>query len=104
MAFPGIRTFDGDILNWSRSVANVLNNVLRGKINSTGSVTLQTSATSTTVNNPLCGINSTILLSPINATAAGVIATTSVVAGDGDFVITHGSAGSTRTFRYAILG
>ena len=102
--FLGLKVFTGNIAEWARSVVLVVNGLLGGKINSVGSVTLTVSDTTTTVPNAFCSVGSVVLLTPVNSAAAGVIASTYVTAGTGSFVITHTSTGSTRNFRYAILG
>jgi hypothetical protein len=54
-----------------RSVAEIVNNLVEGKSNNTGSITLATgNATTTTINDERIGFNSIILLTPIS-TAAG---------------------------------
>jgi hypothetical protein len=54
-----------------RSVAEIVNNLVEGKSNNTGSITLATgNATTTTISDERIGYNSIILLTPIS-TAAG---------------------------------
>ena len=54
-----------------REVAEVVNNLVEGKSNNTGTVTLETSgATSTTINDERIGRNSVILLMPTNKESA----------------------------------
>ena len=68
-----------------------------------GSVTLNASATTTTVTSTSCFSTSVVLLSPQTPDAANDMATTSVVPGAGSFVITHANnARVDRTFRYVI--
>ena len=47
-----------------RQVAEVVNRILEGGINSTGSVTLQTSSSTTTVNDARASENSVVLFMP----------------------------------------
>ena len=47
-----------------REVAEVVNNSMNGKTNNTGSVTLATSATETTLSDERLGFDSVVLLSP----------------------------------------
>jgi hypothetical protein len=55
----------------ARSVAEIVNNLVEGKSNNTGTITLATgNATTTTINDERIGFNSIILLTPIS-TAAG---------------------------------
>ena len=54
----------------ARSVAEIVNNLVEGKSNNTGEVTLATgNATTTTINDERIGYNSIILLTPISAAA-----------------------------------
>jgi hypothetical protein len=54
-----------------REISEVTNNILNGKTNNTGTVTLNASgATSTTINDERIGFNSVVLLMPTTATAA----------------------------------
>jgi hypothetical protein len=53
-----------------RSVAEIVNNLVEGKSNNTGEVTLATgNATTTTINDERIGYNSIILLTPISVAA-----------------------------------
>jgi hypothetical protein len=82
--------------------------LMEGRSNATGSVTLTPSATTTTVTAPTCAAGSAIFLFPKTANAAGAIATTYVLAGNvsaGQFIVTHANAGSAdRTFWWVALG
>lgn len=89
-------------------VNTIINQLIRGRNNATGSVTCTASATSTVVSNGNVTANDTVLLSPMTANAAAEVgagtAYVSAVA-DGSFTVTHANAGSTdRTFRYAVFG
>jgi hypothetical protein len=54
-----------------RSVAEIVNNLVEGKSNNTGTITLNTGgATTTTINDERIGYNSVVLLMPITAAAA----------------------------------
>ena len=90
-----------------RELQLVVNELLNGRSNNTGTVTLSTSTTTTTVNNPIVHENSVVLLFPQTASAAteqgagGLYA----VAGDGSFTVTHSnSATADRTFGYVVAG
>ena len=88
-----------------RDVVAVLNAVLRGKLDCTGTVTLAAGATSTTITDSRIGIGSVLLLMPKTASAAAALATTYVTPGDGAAVVTHANAPTLdRTFGVAILG
>lgn len=94
-----------------RDVATAVNQALKGKLNSFGAVTLAASVASTTVNNPLVGTASVILLMPQTAHAAAelgngtaYIAPSDIVS-ETSFKITHANNAQTdRTFGYVIIG
>lgn len=66
-------------------------------------VTLTTSSTTTTVTDARMGTDKTVVLTPTDANAAAEnIYLSSAL--DGSFVLTHASAGTTRTFNYVIIG
>ena len=66
-------------------------------------VTLTTSQTTTTVTDPRMGTDKTVVLTPTDANAAAEnIYLSSAL--NGSFVLTHASAGTTRTFNYVIIG
>ena len=80
---------------------------LAGAINllipSVQSVTLTTSSTTTTVTDTRMGEDLMVILTPTNANAAAEnIYVSSEL--NGSFVLTHASAGTTRTFNYLIVG
>jgi hypothetical protein len=55
----------------TREIAEVTNSILNGKLNCTGSITLATTGTETTLYNERIGYDSVIMLMPRNANAAG---------------------------------
>ena len=79
--------------------------LINGRSNATGNVTLDLNTTTTTVNRTNCNEDAVVLLFPRNAAAAGVVASTFVssVTKTG-FVITHTSSATTRTFGYLVVG
>lgn len=88
-----------------RSVAEIVNNLVEGKSNNTGEFSTTTSATSTTLNDERIGFNSVILIMPLSANSANELKdiyfdnfTT------GSCTVHHGSHGTTRTYRYIIVG
>ena len=89
-----------------REVATAINQLIQGKINSIGSVTLAASpATQTVVSAPNGTLESVIALSPATASAAAALTGVWVVPAMESFTINHPvSAAIDRTFRYAILG
>jgi hypothetical protein len=85
--------------------AAALKRLAEGGSNAVGTFTLTPSATSTTVPAPTCAKGSVVLLSPQTAHAANDMATTSVVAGDKQFVVAHASnALNDRTFGFLVVG
>lgn len=83
----------------------VVRNLVNGKTNNTGEVTLTASVTSTIVPNILCNANSVITLQAITADAAGAISGLYVVPGDEQFTIHHpSSASANKVFRYVVTG
>lgn len=89
-----------------RSIVRVLNNVIKGKTNNRGEVTLAAGSGSTNVEDVNAGGNSVILLMPLTANAAAALATTYVsVQGKQGFTITHSNNSQTdRLFRYTVTG
>lgn len=87
-------------------VATTINEVLKGRANNTGSVTLEDGATSTVVEDNLFQSDMVPLLIPTTANAAGALATTYVSArANGSFTLTHANAVTTdRTFLYVRWG
>lgn len=83
-------------------VAEAVRLIADGRINTVGEVTLTNASTTTTLTDPRISPGSFVDLSPMSADAAGEA--WSIVPGDGSAVITHASAGTTRTFKYVILG
>jgi hypothetical protein len=91
----------------TKEIVRYLYNMLRGKLNVTGSVTLTANAASTTVNAPNIGPDSVILFSPTTANAAAALTGMYISAqtAETSFVITHANnAQADKTFGYVILG
>jgi hypothetical protein len=94
-----------------RDVASAVNQGLKGKLNSIGSVTLTVSVASTVVKNPLVGPDSVILLMPQTAHAAAELGNGTAYIAPADsvegvsFKITHANnSQADRTFGYVIIG
>lgn len=89
-------------------VVDVVRLLMRGRSNSTGSVTLDVNEASTTVTGLSISENDTVILTPMSANAAtevgnGTMYVSSV--GQGTFEITHANAATTgRDFRWASFG
>ena len=81
-----------------RLVSSSLNNTINGKLNSTGSLTLTASATTTTLTDERIGGNSVILFMPTTANA-------NTARGEKTATLTHASSGNTdQTFGYVVIG
>lgn len=85
------------------TTANVVNGILDGKVNSTGSVTLTNSSATTTLSDDRIGDDSVILFMPTTSDASTV---TIHVTGrqKGQATLNHASATTTRSFDYVIFG
>lgn len=92
--------------DWAYVLARTINELLKGRANNTGTVTLTAGTTTTTVTNNVFQSTSVPVLMPTTANAAGALATTYVSSRTtGSFVLTHANAGSTdRSFLYLFWG
>ena len=104
--YSGVETDNEDQTAWLTKIANVLNNVLAGKLNNNGTITLTANAASTTLTDSRIGANSTISIMPTTAHAAAALATTYFdTFADGSCVIHHtNDAQVDKTFGYTIIG
>lgn len=91
-----------------RRIATTVNQILGGKINATGTVTLTANAATSTLTNSHIGYDSLIVLSPTTANASAEIGNGTIYIGTyttGSCTITHANNAQTdRTFKYAVLG
>lgn len=85
--------------------------VLQGRSNAVGSVTLTPGTTTTVITKAEapaainCSKDSAVMLSPLTANAAAALATTFTAAGQGTFTVTHANAVSAdRSFRFEVRG
>lgn len=90
----------------TREIAEVANNMLNGKLNCTGSITLNSTGTTTTLYNERISYDSVIILMPRNANSAGETDHTYVSSkAIGSCVITHRNHGHTDcNWDYVIIG
>ena len=94
----------------TREIAEITNQILSGKTNNTGEVTLPASGggggATYTVNDERAGFNSVILFMPLSNTSAGKLASIYVsTRNKGSFVITYNGSGSTDIqLAYVIIG
>lgn len=95
---------------WMRQIAEVVNNLLDGKVNSVGTFTLTVDSLTTTVKDRRCGPDSVILECPTTENAGGEVGifytSRGVLSGGvSSFVVNHGfDSRSDRSFSYAIFG
>lgn len=104
--YPGVETLNNDHDAWLAKIASVLNNILAGKLNNNGTVTLTANAATTTFTDSRIGANSVICLMPTTANAAAAIATTYFSAFvTGACTINHANdAQVDKTFSFTITG
>lgn len=101
--FRTLPPFGGD----PRAVAEVVNGMMNGKTNNTGTVTLRQSQTTTVITDERIGYASVILFMPTTADAADEMAHGHMYVssrGKGTATISHGSHNSVMTYSYAVIG
>jgi hypothetical protein len=92
------------VYEWVRQIAFVVKQMLDGKTNATGAVTLSATATTTTLNDKRIGVNSVVVFMPTTANAASESPYVTG-RGDGTCTINHASTADTdKTFNYAVHG
>ena len=107
MSFLAIPEKHSVLIRNLNPLARLVNRLLDGKSNNTGTVTLTPSSSTTTVLDKRVGSESVILLTPMtnNASAAGNIPYISARTAGESFELTHASNGQTdKTFDYIIVG
>jgi hypothetical protein len=90
-----------------RQIAQVANRAVDGKLDSVqGPFSLSPDpATSTTVADARCGVESIVLLMPVTANAASAMPTVWIAPGVGQFTVNHApSAITDRTYLYVVIG
>lgn len=90
-----------------REVHARIRELIEGRSNAAGTVTLTANAAATTVTKGTINANAGVFLFPKTANAAAALATTyaAVATGGGSFVITHANNAQTdRTFYYVVIG
>lgn len=101
-----VPVFLADTDQWLRNMALAINELIDGKSNATGSITLNANATSTVVTDRRVGIDSIIPLMPTTANAAAAVATTYISSrGKQTFTVTHANNAQTdKIFKYIAIG
>tara|TARA_R100001086_G_scaffold123233_1_gene63474 strand:+ start:319 stop:648 length:330 start_codon:yes stop_codon:yes gene_type:complete len=104
--FPTVPLSIPDTSQHLRLVSTSLNNTIDGKLNSTGTITLTASATSSTLTDARISGNSVILFMPTTANGRTALNTLHVSArASGSATLTHASSGNTdQTLSYCIIG
>lgn len=91
----------------TREISNVVNRLLNGKINSTGTLTLDTGTASTAISDINVTVGSYINFMPTSADAATELGSGAMYVSSRDkatFTVSHStSTASTRTFVYVVL-
>lgn len=89
-----------------RDLVFAINELMRGRSNAVGTVTLTAGVTSTAVDRQTFNAEAQVFLFPRTANAAAALATTyATITAAGTMTITHANAVSTdRTFGYLVIG
>jgi hypothetical protein len=101
--FRTLPVFGGD----ARSTADVVNGIMNGKTNNTGTISLTLSATSTTLNDRRISGDSVILFMPLNENAADELAHGHMYVSSrsqATATITHGNHTHEMQFAYVVIG
>lgn len=104
----GVPSSLSDQTLWLRQIANVLNNVLVGKLLATGTVTLTQNAASTSLQDPRIGVSSFIQFMPTTANAAAEIGAGTLYVSartEGVATLTHANNAQTdRSYTFLVIG
>ena len=98
------------VRRWGRDVSRSVQQIQRGGLNVSATLTLATSTTSTTLYDPRLTVGGNVLLTPMTANAAaelgnGTLYVTSADMNHEAWTFTHANNGQTdRTFRVTIIG
>jgi|TARA_B100000900_G_scaffold327347_1_gene287455 hypothetical protein len=104
--FPTVPLSIPDTGQHLRLVSTSLNNTINGKLNSTGTITLRASQTTTTLTDARIGGNSIILFMPTTANGSTAFNGLHVSArSSGSATLTHASSGNTdQNLSYCVIG
>ena len=105
-SFPTVPLSISDTAQHLRLVSASLNNTINGKLNSTGTITLRASQTTTTLTDARLGGNSVILFMPVTANGRTGLNGLHVSArASGSATLTHASSGNAdQNLAYTIIG
>jgi len=106
MSIPVLQPYISDIKTNLLQAISTINELLKGRANNVGEVTLTENATTTTTTDTRIKSQMMIFLSPRTANAAAALTNVYVSAvADGSFELTHANAATVdRTFDYVIHG
>lgn len=94
-----------DVADHLARIADAVNNILRGKLNNAGTLTLTANSATTTLTDVRIGTDSVVLLQP--TTANGAAALTNIyfgTPGNGTITVNHANTAQTdRSFRFVVL-
>ncbi len=93
------------VAEWCREIAQVVNLILDGKSNATGTVTLTVSSATTTLSDRRIGIDTVVHFEPTTANAKSEGTPWQNGHGNGVVTLNHANnSQSDRSYRYSILG
>lgn len=103
--YPGVPPDSGDEKRHRRQITEVVNNILTGKMNNTGSLTITANAATTTLTDSRLGANSVVLLMPTTLNAAAALANVYFDTFTTGSCVAHhtNNAQTDRVFRYAVF-
>ena len=88
-----------------REISEVVNNLVEGKSNNTGSFSTTVSTTTTTLSNERIGFNSVIVIMPLDHNSSMELKDIYFdTFTQGSCTVHHGSHGVSRNYRYIIVG
>lgn len=88
-----------------RQLHQAIKDLIEGRSNATGTVTLTVDATETTVTKSTINRDAVVILTPQTATAAAATYHATVASVGGAFTVTHDASSATdRTFGYLVIG
>lgn len=112
MSYPGAPLVMPDALQWCRRLAEKINDIMQGRTNNYGTVTLTASSATTVITfaKGRLSTNSTVYFWPTTANAAadfgaGTMYESARAVASNTLTLTHANnANADKTFRYAIIG
>lgn len=104
-----VKTANSNDREHRRELATAINQILLGRLNNVGTVTLLDATTTTTITDPNISANSVVLLVPLDANGAGLSwymsdITPTIGKAGGEIEITHADPGADAVFAYVLIG